>query len=128
MFIIYFVPLLIPWKISLKILEGETDEADDTTGNTVTGNVTPPATPETPQAGSKPRKFKPVTALHEIAVTGETVTPEPVTYDSEMCICGCGQPRRDGSKYHSNACKTRMSRRTKAEQLQHIKSEGVRAF
>jgi hypothetical protein len=124
MFLIYFIPLLTPWKIHLEGMEEiETNE----TPKTVTSNITP-ETSQTTQTVSKPRKLKPVTALHETAVTGETVTPEQVTYDSELCICGCGEPRRDGSKYHSNACKTRMSRRTKAEQLQHMKSEGVRVF
>jgi TolA-binding protein len=33
----------------------------------------------------------------------------------ELCICGCGQPRSGNSMYYSNACKTRMSRRNKAE-------------
>jgi hypothetical protein len=120
MFLIYFIPLLTPWKIHLEGMEEtETDETPKT--------VTPPVTPE-PQTALKTRKFKPVTALRETAVTGETVTPEQVTYDSELCICGCGEPRREGSKYHSNACKTRMSRQRKMDQVSRIKAEGVRVF
>lgn len=100
MFLIYFIPLLTPWTIHLEGMN-ETPE----TGNTVTDNVTPVKAKE-------PRKFKPVTRN---IVTNEHVTPEAVTYDTELCICGCGQPRRGGSKYHSNACKTRMSRRRNEE-------------
>ena len=27
-----------------------------------------------------------------------------------LCFCGCGQPRRDGSKYFSEACQRRMDK------------------
>ncbi len=95
MFLIYFIPLLTPWTIPIDWL--------GVTGNIVTDNVTSATAKE-------PRKFKPVTRNVVTAVT-----KEPVTYDAESCICGCGQPSRIGSKYHSNACKTRMSRRRNEE-------------
>ncbi len=118
MLMIYTALILTPWKVDPKILSG-----DETTSNDK-NNVTPPVTPEPSQTASKHRKFKPVTALHETVVTDETVT-----YDHELCICGCGEPRRSGSKYHGNACKTRMSRdKKKHKQLTGIMNEGVRVF
>lgn len=124
MFLIYFVPLLTPWRVRIP------GENDDTISNNVTGNTETLVISNTTRksmfkglfrAKKEPLKVTNET-LHETAVTSipVTVTPESVTYDSEMCICGCGEPRRSGSKYHSNACKTKMSRRRKAEQLQHI--------
>jgi hypothetical protein len=89
-------------------LEGETNN----TVTTVTGNVTPPMI-ERPKTASKPRKLKQLAfddTLHETAVTNEHVTDET----GELCICGCGRPRRPGSMYHKDGCRVRLLRHKRA--------------
>ncbi len=111
-FMIYLGVMLTYWKVNIE--DDETPVAD----NTVTSAVT-----------KKHRKFKPVTAIQETAVTDEHVTLEPVTYGNELCICGCNRPRRVGSKYYSNACKTKRSRdKKKQKELAMMKNEEVRVL
>lgn len=125
MFLIYFVPLLTPWKIKL-------DDTDETVtdSNAVTPNPVKP----------QPAKYKPVTA--DKISTGDYVTPSqpwPRTDETEndklvLCACGCGryfpfQPRNPGKQYFDDSCRVRDHRRKKAEErLSRMRHEGVKVL
>jgi hypothetical protein len=93
MFLIYFIPLLTPWKVRLD----DDDKADDDT----------PVINNTPPKRNVPRKH--VTPISNVTPQAEIA----VTSEGRLCACGCNRPARPGSKYFSDSCKTRLCRRNK---------------
>lgn len=93
-FMIYLGVMLTYWKVDLgetcnTVINNSVTSSNVTSRNIVTNN-----------------KEK-----HHFKAVNENL----VTYDNELCACGCNRPRRAGSKYHENNCRVTYHRHNKEE-------------